>query len=96
MDLSEAGLVLQEITRDAVHLERPVVDLPIRLQIVMKPSVGQAAIHQLDAADLDDSVPLLRVETRRFRIEDHLPHDNRPSMAERASPSAFSLPSWPA
>ena len=95
MDLGEPGLVLKELARDAVHLERPVVDLPIRLQVVVEPPFGQAAVHQLDAADLDDPVPQLRLEARRLRVENHLSHGRRPSMAERASESAFSLPSWP-
>ena len=93
MDVGEPRLVLQKLACDSVHLERPVVDLAVRLQIVVQPPAGQAAVHHLDAANLDDSVSQLRFEARRLGIEEYLSHDACPSAAARASASAFSFPS---
>ena len=42
----------------------------------MEGSAGEAAIEQLDAADFNDPVLLLNLETRGFRIENDLPHLN--------------------
>src|ERR1700752_3607279 len=64
-----------------------------------------AAVHDLDAADLDDPVPELRLKPRRLGVEDDLPHRARvyrkplcsnASMASLARRSTRSLPSTPA
>jgi hypothetical protein len=35
---------------------------------VVKVAAGQPAVHELDAADLDDAVVLARLESRRFGV----------------------------
>ena len=91
--IREPRLVLQKLAGNAVHLEGSFLDIPIGLQVVVKAVVGQTSIHQLDATDLDDSVAQRGVETGRLGVEHHLSHAECCPMAERASLSAFSLPS---
>src|SRR5581483_6799064 len=73
-DLCETRLALELGARDAVHSERALVDVALGIQIAMKAPAGRAPIDELDAADLDDPMSEAGLETRRFRIEDDLPH----------------------
>jgi hypothetical protein len=73
-DLGEPRLLRQEFVGDAVYVLRGAIDRPVGAQIAMKAAAGAAAIDQLDAADLDDAMPLLRLQPRGFGVEDDLPH----------------------
>src|SRR6185369_17841990 len=88
-DLGELRLLRQELVGDAVHVLRGAIDRPVRAQVAMKAAAGAAAIDQLDAADLDDAMALLRLQPRGFRVENDLPHGAlrppRASPARRAS-----------
>jgi hypothetical protein len=47
-------------------------DIAFWIDIAMKASVGRDMINKLNAPDFDDPMTLLRVQTRRFRIENDL------------------------
>ena len=65
----EMRLVGKKLVGDAVHLDRRLVDLAIRLQVHVEIVPGQAAVDHLDATDLDDTVPLLRLQAGGFSIQ---------------------------
>ena len=96
VNIRESGFVLQKLASDAMHVKCTVVNLAVWLKVVVESLPGQATIHQLDNSNLNDSMSQLGFETRRFGIENHLSHVVRTSTADRASASAFSLPSSPA
>lgn len=73
-DVREAGFVLQELVGDPVHLRGPLIDLPIRLEILMEVVAGEPAIHQLDATDLDDPVSFRGLEAGRLSVKHDLSH----------------------
>src|SRR6185503_3216775 len=54
-------------------------------QVAVKLAAGLAAIDQLDAADLDDAMSLLRLQPRGFGVEDDLAH--APLRPQRAAPA---------
>ena len=68
-DLREARLLREERVGDAVHILRGAIDRPVRAQVAVKAPAGLAAIDQLDAADLDDAMSLLRLQPRGFGVE---------------------------
>src|SRR5690606_17757009 len=82
-DVREARLLGEKIVVDAVHLERADLDGPVRIQIAVERSSRRAAIDQLDAADLDDSMPRGRLEPGRFGIEDYLSRHCSSSVGDR-------------
>ena len=83
-DLREARLLREELVGDAVHVLRGAVDRPVRAQVAMERAAGLAAIHQLDAADLDDAMSLLRLQPRGFGVEDDLAHERAQTAARSA------------
>src|SRR6185436_6605427 len=76
-DLCELRLRREEVVLDSMHLERAAIDLALGVDVAVKAVRGWPAVHQLDAADLDDPVPRRRLEARRFRIKDDLAHQRR-------------------
>jgi hypothetical protein len=68
------GSCQQLLARDAVHFLRAGVDVALGIQVAMKNPARDAAIHEFDAADLDDAVLQLDFEARGFRIENDLAH----------------------
>ena len=98
----EARLALEIRARDAVHRERALVDLALGIEVAVESAPGRTAIHELDAADLDDAVAQLGFEARGFGVEDDLSHggaslplDASASIASFASRSTRSLPGTP-
>ena len=73
-DVGEQRLVRQELRRQPVDLLGAGIDLPLRVQILVEGAPGRPAVHQLDAADLDDPVPLLGLQACRFSIQYDLSH----------------------
>ena len=73
-DVGEARLLRQELVRDAVDLLRAAVDLAIGPQVTMERAPGLASLHELDAADFDDAMALLGLESGGFGVEDDLAH----------------------
>jgi hypothetical protein len=88
-DVGEARLVLQELVGDAVHPERPLLDLPLRVEVAVEVVARRAAARQLDAPDLDDPVAEPCVESGGLRVEDDLPH----TCAVGAGPGSPTTPS---
>jgi len=74
VDLLESRLLRELLAREAVHLDRTLVDVPVRIQIAVERTAGQPAIDHLDAADLDDAMLLLDLEAGGLRIEYDLAH----------------------
>ena len=83
-DVREARLLREEFVGDAVHVLRGAVDQPVGSQVAMELAAGLAPIHQLDAADLDDAMSLLRLQPRGFGVEDDLAHDAAQTTARSA------------
>ena len=59
---------------DVMHREGAGGHVALGIDIAMKGLAGGKAVHQLDAADLDDPVALQRIEAGGFGIEDDLAH----------------------
>ena len=66
-DVGEQRLVLEELGREPVHLERAVRHVALGIEIAVKHLAGRKAIDQLDAADLHQPVALIGIEARWFR-----------------------------
>ena len=71
--IAEAGLANQEGIGDAVDVDRALVTFAVRLQVDVEVPARQAPADHLDAANLDDAVPLADRHTRGFGIEDNEP-----------------------
>src|SRR5690606_2489259 len=57
-DVREPRLVREELVGNAVHLDRRGVDLALGIDVLVIGVAGEAAVHHLDTADLDDAVAL--------------------------------------
>ena len=62
---------------ETVHLQRARVDLAVRAQVAVEDAPRAPAIHDLDAADLDDPVAEFGLQARGFGVEDDLAHGKR-------------------
>src|SRR6185503_2043243 len=89
----EPGFGGEVLERLAVDARGARLDLALGVHVVMQGGVAYAAAQDLDAADLDDAVAVLGVESCCFRIEDDL---FQPGMPLFASLSARSFSGWPA
>jgi hypothetical protein len=57
-----------------VNLLRALVDVALGIEVTVERTSRQPAIHEFDAADLDDAMLLLDFQAGGFRIEDDLAH----------------------
>ncbi len=57
-----------------MHLEGLFRHVAFRIDVALVGDAGLQVVDQLDRADLDDTVPRFRVESRGFRIEHDLAH----------------------
>jgi hypothetical protein len=57
-----------------MHLLRTEVDVPLRIEVLVKSSAGEPPIEEFHAADFDDPVPLFDFQPRGLRIQDDLAH----------------------
>lgn len=73
-DVCKASLVGQELVGDAMHFDCGSIDLPIGLKVDMKIVAGELPLDQLDAADLDNAVPLRRLQAGGLCIQYDLSH----------------------
>src|SRR5690606_41429206 len=73
-DLREHRLVGEELQGDAVHLHRPLVDLPLRIDVQVQVVTGNAAVHHLHTTDLDNTVSGGGFQAGGFRIQYDLSH----------------------
>ena len=72
--VGEQRLVLEELGRQAVHLERAVRHLAFGVEVVVEAIAGRKPVHQLDTADLDQPVALVGVEAGGLGVEHDLAH----------------------
>ena len=73
-DLGKARFVGKELPRQTVHLNRAVINIAFRVDVLMEVSSRQPATNDFDRADLDDSMSELRLQARGFGVEHHLTH----------------------
>ena len=76
-DLCEAWLAVELGARDAVHGERPVVDVAFGIEVAVKGAPGGTAVYQFDAPDLYDAMVEFGFEAGGFSVEDDLAHGGR-------------------
>src|ERR1700742_5214124 len=74
MHMRECRFLGQALTREAMDLNRTFVDVPLGIQVLVKSSSGQAAIEQFHAANLNDAVLLLNLQSGGLGIENDLAH----------------------
>ena len=73
-DVGEGRLVGEVGRADAVDCLRLRMDLTaLRVDVSMKAATGREAVHQFDAAELDDAL-VAPVQPCRLGIEDDFPH----------------------
>ena len=87
-DLGEERLVLEEVGRQAVHRERLGRHVALRIEIAVEVWPVGNAVEQLDAADLDQPMPLVGIEAGGLGIEHDLAHRSRfadCALAERSA-----------
>src|SRR5262249_15090964 len=82
-DLGEQRLVLEELGRETVNLERRARHLALGIDVTMKALAGGNLVVELDAADLDQSIALVGIEASRFGIQHDFPHRD-PARADQA------------
>ena len=70
--LAEARLVAQELGGQAVHLEGLIGHLALGVEVAVPHPARRDAVEELDAADLDDSVAVERVEPGGLGVEHDL------------------------
>jgi hypothetical protein len=73
-DLGESWCRLEVSATDAVHGFGTLVDFAIGIKKTVELAARQAAINELNAADLDDAVTVAGREARGFGVEDDLSH----------------------
>ncbi len=76
-DVAKPGLALQVVPRHAVHFGGAGIDLALGIEVQVQRAPGGPAVDHLHRGELDDAMPLLGIETRRFGIEDDLAHAGR-------------------
>ena len=98
-DLGELRLVLKEVAREAVHGERALVAVALGIDVLVKAVFRDAAADDLDAADLDDAVAFLGLETRGLGVQHDLSHVRslalpvaRPASAPTRVEASYSAP----
>jgi hypothetical protein len=72
--VQKGGLARQSVACQTVHLNRAFIDFAFRIQVLVKRPAGQPPIEDLHAADFNDAMVLLNLETGGFRIKNDLAH----------------------
>jgi hypothetical protein len=70
--IAEQRLAGEEFRGEPVDLDGTGVDRPLGVAVQMEIVARQAAVDQLQAADLDDAVALLHFQPGGFGVEDDL------------------------
>ena len=73
-NIGKARLVPQGLVANAMHIKRAVIDLPPRVEILMKILPGPAPVYHLDTADLHDPVALPGFKPRGLGVQYDLSH----------------------
>ena len=84
---TELWLLAQMLKRDAVDLDRAVIDLTLGVEVSLIAVLGDTSIDDLDTTDLDDAMSQYRFETSGFRVEHDLSHAAVPRDARRQAPT---------
>src|SRR5438445_1349486 len=97
-DLAKLGFVLEELVGDAVHLERALLALALRIDVAVEVVSRDASAQDLDTAQFDDPVAETCVEAGGFGVEHDAAHEIQPSDStpRLASASARSFSGCPA
>src|SRR5262249_42727111 len=74
-DFRKVRLVAQELAREPVHRNGIGPNTAARIDVAMKGLSAWDAVDQLDAADLDQPVTLIRIKPGCLGIEHDFPHD---------------------
>ena len=89
-DVGEARPAAQVVAREAVDLGRGEIDVALGIETVVQVPPREPAVDELHRGDFDDPVALLRVETRRLRIDQQLAHGyTLPRLASHIGRSYF-------
>ncbi len=72
MNLRKRRFLRELFARQAMHLQGALVDVAIRIQVAVKGAPGQAAIEELDAANFDDAMAVVRLRGRWSRYRERL------------------------
>src|SRR5207244_10593423 len=91
--LGERRLVLEELRREPVHLERRGRHVALGIDVAVKGAAGRNAVIELDAADRDHPIPLQRVEAGGLGIEHDLAHW-RSALSFNPSPACGGGSGW--
>ena len=94
-DLCKQRLVGEKSARYAVHLERALVDLALRIEVTVEVAPGQATIHEFHASDLDHPMALGMLEPGGFSIQHDLSHQS-PCLIARDGAAFRRFRGWPA
>src|SRR5690349_21601986 len=71
-DVGELGFRAQVFERQAVYARRAEVDVALRVEIGVEVPLGEPPREDLHAAQFDDAVAELGVQSRGFGIKDYL------------------------
>ena len=71
---ANGGWLGEELGGDAVHRERFLRHVALGIDVAVEFAPGRDVVHQLDAGDLDDAMPVIRVEPGGFGVEHDLAH----------------------
>src|SRR5205814_2957224 len=71
-DVLEQRFVLEELGREAVHVDRVAVNVALGIEVAVELEAGGDAVDDLDAAELDQPVAFVGVEPRRLGVDDDL------------------------
>src|SRR5690606_1575180 len=74
--LFESRKPRQKFGGEAVHLQRLRVAVAIGVHVQVQMIAGNRAVYQLDAGELDDTMPLCRIQAGGFGIKNDLPHES--------------------
>src|SRR5690606_14008880 len=79
--------VRQVLVTDTVYRQRLFVHFAVRLDVLVVIALGNPAINNLNAPDLNDAVPFAGIQTGGFRIQHNLTHYFIPSTTPGISPT---------
>jgi hypothetical protein len=71
---AEQWLVGEEFIADTVYGESSGFHFTLGIEVDVQMATGMLAVHQFDTPELDDSVPLRRIESGGFGVEHYLSH----------------------
>ncbi len=96
-DVGEQRLAGQELSGQAVDVERVRRHVALRVEVVLEGLAARHVVDQLETADLDDAVAGARIEPGGFGIENDFTHAGGSGSPGRTAAAAICRPfAWPA